>query len=1477
MGAKPFLALVFSAAAVLAVPAAFADPVEIPEPSTSDRDGGEVHTGIGRRGGEHGVGGVGSHAAPPQTANRPAPRQTPRGQTPPSQTPAPESQEQTPDAAPFSPQASAGTPGGTGPGPSPAASSGLKSSNKKAQSTAAAMANVLKQTFGADTTAGPLAGKTPPPAGPSPEPRAQTTDAPRAGGNQDLVAAASTGFSHAFRAEGLRAAPGRDGLMQIVDAAGRPADGRALDALRKRIEEQPRMLIRRPDLYQVIDPVSYAGLQARLTVPGASSTPEFKHMARPARDYVWTKSCEKVSGDCNPNAEEGSYKKDEEVSPETLANINKRLKEIGEGGDKDWEAYVAQQNEAYEKATAARARGGFMKLSGLDRLLSRLSGMGGGRSAEGVPSGAAGALYSEAGVISMGGAQAAASAAGARARGSDGRGHGGEYYDGRKPKSWPWMRLLFAALGLGIFFYARHLKRREEQKDPRIKLTALALLVLLSARPSHAQTTSACASMPPHEAGASVVAALSRATAGSIRALAEPLAQWFLDPERMQGPDLDALVREADAAAEKLVPGASPQVKACLKERRDLYLATATSLWRQINVLHLGHDGTQQKRELVGRGVDEVASKLRGLSAALPADAVARAREAYIGRSKVDLAKTPAGKVSAALERFEPKIKDPKLKTLSSFLLSGGFDADERRHWAQISAALPAMLQSAAFSADERAALEARMKEIERRMEAQASWEVLSAKLPPEQKAARAQDFDVPDLRDRLVQQTMKTAIAPEVIEASILAIKAAPIKYNVFDPPPPEKGPALTAYDPQNTAPVWRKDLPLGQAVQLHSHNWLNLWRERNEQKLENVAWQRDVACERSQRLECATLWGYTLSGHVVNSVVGIGAAVTEPDEKKRRHAFLTTFTPLGLTESVPLAKEAYAGLWRDGFSWKGAGIALLATTSVALDAVPFNPGKGTLNAPIKSEVRLLVKAEANAGERALRAATVAEKDKPQVIRNAGILEPQDRIKAAQTQLGLDERQANAVLQAHERVPCVVYLCTQEQLKSKLALLTEGGLSPQQAKDAIRLGLAGMPVKEGLAVSVPRTHGGLTNGVVEAVLNDGRVLVRFEDPLTGPYTKKLFPDQLQNPLSTHLGDIRTGTPVSILRSDGRLTDAVVDTVDGKAVRVVWNENGVPLEKTLKDITELRPRQTAVLQALEQQGVRFENTVRVGGDTFSFSGFFKDEGGRLFSVLRKETADGPVYSVVYRSNSSSVFRNLPAYHQERGWYDKGAGLSEEALALSPRLQEFLSGLKTNSPPTIRPGDLDGLLPVLRTEKEYERLIGSPDYIRRFVRGSTEILPEDIPRTLKTARAGHKAEPQNLVIRTAGAAPDYSKPVQQYSFQSPVYGNVRAEVYASADGKLRYTLLRDDAGRAWFGDISDGTARLTHHGVGQSYVKSHELLTPLWEYPQQLPFGYTGTAHPTNRSYALAWDYIREIPDIQRYYRERNLPIPAASR
>lgn len=174
---------------------------------------------------------------------------------------------------------------------------------------------------GTEKTAAAVDGAARPgPARPPADPSRPRTEA-------ELVIAAQSGYKASPAAVGLVLTRDAFGTPALQRADGKPPTKQDLDALRRHIESEPRALMRRPDFFERVSRQRYGELKSDYRSKPELKTAAFKDVGLTAadRDFVWERSCDKVSGDCNPAARDGSYKKDAEVAPEDLDSIWKQI------------------------------------------------------------------------------------------------------------------------------------------------------------------------------------------------------------------------------------------------------------------------------------------------------------------------------------------------------------------------------------------------------------------------------------------------------------------------------------------------------------------------------------------------------------------------------------------------------------------------------------------------------------------------------------------------------------------------------------------------------------------------------------------------------------------------------------------------------------------------------------------------------------------------------------------------------------------------------------------------------------------------------------------------------------------------------------------------------------------------------------------------------------------------------------------------
>lgn len=418
-----------------------------------------------------------------------------------------------------------------------------------------------------------------------------------------------------------------------------------------------------------------------------------------------------------------------------------------------------------------------------------------------------------------------------------------------------------------------------------------------------------------------------------------------------------------------------------------------------------------------------------------------------------------------------------------------------------------------------------------------------------------------------------------------------------------------------------------------------------------------------------------------------------------------------------------------------------------------------------------------------------------------------------------------------------------------------------------------------GRHVAISRTHGGLSNAQIVENLGD-RVRVHFTD-FDGVRKEKIVRiNQLFDPIEAPLGHIKIRDEVSIPRSSGGKSNGTVTDINGDEVRVDFvDSDGREKYKWVPASLLGKPlRHSSLPSVVTQRGLTPKDGIRVNGrGNIKVGDFFKDSDGRVFTVAEVEINGKMTHQIFYRSNSQAVFRLLPARNKGLKFpgYDKG--MDENMLTASPELQTFLSKKLRNSNhnnmPEMSPEELEGIIPVNRSVEDYMAYRKSDDYVdERFVQ--VDQILENPQRPLLDGYDREFAHPENVRISHPNLKPDYNHPTQKYEIHSPIYGDVQAYVYRSKDNSIEYTLLRDKNNRVWFGDVGYANSPLTQHGLRSDAIDAEELMTPLWEYHNGIPEGFTSReANPKDERYGSTWNYIKKMPEIQRWYRENGIAIP----
>jgi len=282
--------------------------------------------------------------------------------------------------------------------------------------------------------------------------------------------------------------------------------------------------------------------------------------------------------------------------------------------------------------------------------------------------------------------------------------------------------------------------------------------------------------------------------------------------------------------------------------------------------------------------------------------------------------------------------------------------------------------------------------------------------------------------------------------------------------------------------------------------------------------------------------------------------------------------------------------------------------------------------------------------------------------------------------------------------------------------------------------------------------------------------------------------------------------------------------------------------------------------------------------------------GRVGFTAIVEAADGTKsLRVFYKSNSHIEFKVLPAINQNAikvvgdevfklPGYDKGIG--QHAIALPQEAQQQLASMLEGRKklPSLSHGELEALVRKNTGFSGYAAWESAPDFFGNQVTSRSLAAPASKPK-LKASdpRQGDLRDPSDIRITVPEKAPDFGgSPVRTYQTSSSLIdGPVTVEVYPSKDGSLNYSVYRDPSGRVWFGSIESVSSPVSSYGVRSQAVEAGDLMSPLWDYHGAIAQGMAGKTNSRLNEYADNWAYVRQIPEVQRYYQERGIPMPAA--
>ena len=312
-------------------------------------------------------------------------------------------------------------------------------------------------------------------------------------------------------------------------------------------------------------------------------------------------------------------------------------------------------------------------------------------------------------------------------------------------------------------------------------------------------------------------------------------------------------------------------------------------------------------------------------------------------------------------------------------------------------------------------------------------------------------------------------------------------------------------------------------------------------------------------------------------------------------------------------------------------------------------------------------------------------------------------------------------------------------------------------------------------------------------------------------------------------------------------------------------------------------------KVLKEMGVGPVRSVTVDNATYHLSQVFSLGGGRTGAVAYIETPSGIRAHVVYRSNSQATWRVAQSSIRNRHF---GKGIAESDTQLPLVLsQDLHQASKRPIDLPDAPIDMGGstnpgafLLYALSEDGLGSTVAHTPNggyasraYMESMAESATPLAR--IGRTLETPGGKEVPLPADIKLPPAEKLPNFDQPGSSFEYENGRYaqinggdGYLKGTLYDSHDGSVRYLLIEDRQGRVSVAGVELNDSPLTSFGVRKHYLDLEGLDHPLMEYASQVPVDFGGNQ---SNSYMSNWNYVRELPLIQHYYRHKGIPLPAA--
>lgn len=308
-----------------------------------------------------------------------------------------------------------------------------------------------------------------------------------------------------------------------------------------------------------------------------------------------------------------------------------------------------------------------------------------------------------------------------------------------------------------------------------------------------------------------------------------------------------------------------------------------------------------------------------------------------------------------------------------------------------------------------------------------------------------------------------------------------------------------------------------------------------------------------------------------------------------------------------------------------------------------------------------------------------------------------------------------------------------------------------------------------------------------------------------------------------------------------------------------------------------------IVQTREQfkkDNLQPKHKLKIGDATYWVSTPMKSSSGRSVVVAYVEKNGKLIARPFYRSNSHALFKYV-GQMDDSSWLCKEYG--EESIVAPVELQKLLAEITTDGQPQlpIRGSYVRDRIVDSMSEEEYnliQEILNTTDDTKKReaakklkdlskdyepdYRKEIDVIPMRIGGDLYSLKHEEKKPPEKLVITDPNQAPNFSTKLMSWAGKNPYYGEINYDVFASADGKLKYIFCKDKKGRAWIAGI-ENDSEVGSTGLKKSWVTAGDLETPAYEYKDYA--ATYGNDKDVNGDYIdMFANYLSKIPVIQEY-------------